>query len=71
MEWEGARSAKAILCRDCSNFKGIRAGKERRTALPRLCAAGIEMHADLFACESYVPLVIAQRPRLGGEGAPL
>jgi hypothetical protein len=70
MERESRIDPKAILCRDCSNFKGIRAGKERRQATPRLCAAGIEMRPDIFECESYIPLVIASPPRRDADRPP-
>ena len=53
-------ASSAVLCRDCYNYKGMRSGQERRRAGQRLCAAGVDLNAraDVFMCDSYIPLTI-------------
>jgi hypothetical protein len=54
------RTRSHVLCRDCSNYKGRRAGLERRGA-PRLCAAKVAVREDPFRCESFVPILVRRR----------
>jgi hypothetical protein len=68
MEPAGRYAPSAPLCRQCHNYKGRRAGLERRRGGSRVCAAGVDLgtRPDLFACESYVPVAID--PHIGRKG---
>src|SRR4051812_34343521 len=43
------------LCRSCANFIGRRIGEERRQAISRVCAAGVEIRlVERFTCDSFL-----------------
>jgi hypothetical protein len=55
-----------VLCRECANFTGRRAGLERRQQPTRLCAAGLPVRRAAFDCESHVRMVVFDRSARGG-----
>ena len=56
------RKPRCVLCQTCANWKrGARQEQERRRS-SRICIAGKDPTADLFACESYVDRLLFRMP---------